>query len=212
MSPNGRIYDTEQQARDAVAALRARGFGDNTLHLAVPAMDGSTVSASTFTQRDIFDGQVPAYQANAYAHALQMGKSVVIVAPAFGYGGVADEILDGYNPTNPGGFPFVKARNPAPFSNWIGFPVLSRDDRRHTMWTRIMRPLTAPNFAMSSMLGMGLQSKNPAPLSSAIGLKTLSGNDRPWRTSLGMPLLTKSRTPLSSMLGLPLLTRGSRAG
>jgi hypothetical protein len=227
-----RVYETEEKAAAAEGKLKDAGFAAENVARVSPAAEGaeSAVPAEGLERR----------LAQFYADKVKAGRSVVGVLAPFGTGVLATKLLDSEGPLpeelprpqaqRPAaeaaygeGAPFSRALgmqvlspNAAPFSDMFGWPTKSK--KRHFLTSR----LGSPHFALSSMFGMGLLSRNGAPLSSKFGLRTLSDNAAPlsskfgWATAsgeaaplsskLGWRVLSKNPTPLSSMLGLRVLS------
>ena len=144
-----------------------------------------------------------ALTAQDLADKVKAGRSVVGVLAPFGTGVLATKLLDSEGPL-PEELPRPQAQQPAteaaygegaplsralgmqvlspnaaPFSDMFGWPTKSK--KRHFLTSR----LGSPHFALSSMFGMGLLSRNGAPLSSKFGLRTLSDNAAPLSSKFG---------------------------
>ena len=117
---------------------------------------------------------------------------MVVQAP-YGRGQRAVQVMQSCGPVDSELLPAYSPRNPAPLSEALGIPPLTRGSFRP------LGALTKSQYFLT--LGIGLLSRNPTPLSSLFGLKTLT-TAKPWRTSFGLPLLSRSPTPLSSLFGL----------
>lgn len=180
MIPIGRMYATEERARDAARRLREDGFPENLIAVVAPGAGASALPRS-----------VPRNQAIAYARGLEAGHWVVVVDPPFNWGQEATWNLVAAGPVDPVGVPRVRSRNPAPFSDFIGFPTLSNRGRSYL--SGVFPELANPRFSFSSMLGMKMLSRNPTPLSSMVGLKSVSSSRGPYRPVLPLPLLTRRR-------------------
>lgn len=154
MTPTGRIYDTEAKAREAEAKLLAEGFGADTIAVMTPETGDSGMLPD-----------VPMAHRIVYGRALEAGHSVTVVRADFQWSQFAADLLNSCDPVSTKGPPVVEERSPSPFSDLIGFPVLQKGGAR-------FGALTRPDFSFSSMIGLKMLSKNPAPLSSMIGLKT----------------------------------------
>jgi hypothetical protein len=132
----------------------------------------------------------PAADAIRYARSAEKGHAVVVVDAFFGQGQFLGDVLNQAGPVDPSDLPVLKSRNPTPFSNFIGMPVLSTRGRSYF---KAFGELTGSNFSFSSKFGMKLLSNNPAPLSSMLGLKTVTQRKSNWTKSFGFPLLTRRR-------------------
>jgi hypothetical protein len=204
-TPHVRLYETEQQARDAAAKLQQEGFPTALVTPSEGDMDAAVKLG------------LSAYDAPIYAERVkQEGRSLVAATAPYGLGLTVLAILDEHSPIEedlrttrhlPDGR--------TPFSELLSWPVLTK---RRTFFSRIWgQELTRKPG------GSGIKlTSNPTPFSSALGLATLakppgdSSFGFPLLTrpaaddSFGFPLLTKNATPLSSMLGWPLLTDDDR--
>jgi hypothetical protein len=178
MTSIGRTYATEERARDAARRLLEDGFASDTIAVVTPA-DGPRALPRS----------VPRHQAIAYGRDLQAGHHVVVVEAPFNWGQVATGHLLAAGPVSPVGVPRVSPRNPAPFSDFIGFPTLSTRGRSYL--SKVFPELASSSYAFSSMLGLKMLSRNPAPLSSMVGLKTVSKSRGPYRPTIPLPLLSK---------------------
>lgn len=199
-----RMYATEQQALDAVEKLREEGFPTDTIFTLVPGGEGDKALADK-VRTGIKAGFIPESEGRIYARCMELGRSLVFIRVAFGYGLIATEILDSCDPVDthhlpePGaafssaplsaamGWPVIKADQAAPLSSLFGFPALKSS--------------SAFSFGASSLL-----SDKATPLSSMFGLKTLISQGQSTDSSFGMPLLSRNPAPFSSLLGLPLLS------
>lgn len=177
MTPIGRMYATEDRARDAARRLTEDGFDAGTVAVVAPGSGSAALPRS-----------VPRSQAIAYARALEAGLWVVVVEAPFNWGQVALGHLLAAGPVTSVGVPSVRRRNPAPFSDWIGFPTLSTRGRSYL--SGIFPELTRSSFAFSSMLG----------------LKMVSSSRGAYRPVIPFPLLSRSRGSYRPVLPFPLLT------
>lgn len=91
----------------------------------------------------------------------------------------------------------------APLSGLVGLRLLSK---RSSYLLGGYSPSSWNDWSLSNKIGMGMLSKNPAPLSSAVGMKVLKETTPRTRSTLGIPLLFENPAPLSSTLRLPVLS------
>ena len=197
-----RMYETEQQARDAVRKLMEAGFPDDTILLVTPGSGGTGsiegVSAA------LSAGFALGGNTSAYTQGLQRGRSLVVVRAAFGFGQEAVSILDSCGPVETETLPEPeipkKRYQAAPFSDFMGFPLLSSSQAGKCDAVELMSRVT-----MTNSFGYPLLSDKAAPLSSLFGLQILMNGGQMGNQSFGMPLLTDNTAPLSSTFGLPLL-------
>lgn len=180
MTPIGRMYATEERARDAARRLQADGFAESTIAVVAPGSGPGALPRS-----------VPRNQAIAYARALGAGHWVVVVEAPFNWGQEATAHLLAAGPVTPVGVPTVRRRNPSPFSDWIGFPTLSTRGRSYL--SRIFPELASPRFAFSSMLGMKMVSSSRGPYKPVIPFPVLSRSSGSYRPVIPFPLLTRRR-------------------
>lgn len=199
-----RMYATEQQALNALGKLREEGFPQDTILTLVPGGEGDKALADK-VRAGIKAGFIPESEGRIYTRCMELGRSLVFIRVAFGYGLIATEILDSCDPVDthhlpePGAafssaplssvlcWPVIKTDQPAPLSSLFGFPPLKNS--------------SAFSFSAGSLL-----SDKPTPLSSMFGLKTLINQTHSSDSSFGMPLLSRNPAPFSSLLGLPLLS------
>lgn len=235
--PIVRMYETEQQAHDTATRLREEGFPEDGIFLVVPE-SGSDGGSSEALASAFMAGHVLRSHADIYAQGLKGGRSLVAARAPFGFGQLATQIMDSFGPVDLGLRPpqrssmgwdeaaplssalqlrVLRHRQPAPFSELLGLPVLSRG---RSFLSNLFGELASPKPSLfghdaliqkaapfSSLFGLGLLSRNPAPLSSLFGLQTVYASAGPWTSSFGLPLLSRAPAPFSSLFGLPLLTR-----
>lgn len=214
MKPVARMYETEEQARDAVSKLKEAGYSESSIFVmapkaakkkAAPVAEGEEGQAPApapaaapvkMTAEELMDavsaaGPMLKTRAIKYARGLEQGLSLVVVGAPYGYNATAAAILDSCKPVDDGGLALVSDHNPSPFSDFIGFPCLQAEKESNT--SAFGEPLTDPDWTFSSKIGMGLLSDNPAPFSSKFGWKLLS-EEKPWEKSFGFPLLTQPKS------------------
>jgi len=205
-----RLFESEREAQAGAARLIEEGFPRDS----VSVISASPGSESVVVAEAKRSGRLPGSHAEACTAALKRGRAIVTVAAPFAHELQAIELLEASGAVETETLPVVSPRDPSPFSDFLGLPVLSRS-RTTTQLAR--KPYTFPLW-----LGLGLTSRKAAPLSGMFGLKTLSRPKRPWTSSFGLPLLTRSsgpvlglkaistpKRPWTSSFGLPLLSRNS---
>ncbi|XWN31804.1 MAG: hypothetical protein ROR55_01415 [Devosia sp.] len=199
MTPNVRIYPSEQAALDADARLAESGFTDRAVLL--PSNVAGTEEKAV--REAVREGKLPQRFEKISIQSLKDGRAVVAVEAPFGLSETAVDIMDTGECVDTDRLRRYEISDPAPFSDALGLPVLSS--------SKATNSLTDSSWSLSSSLGMGLLSKNPAPLSSAISWRTLSKpkGKGEWRRSFGFPLLSRKAAPLSSMFGMGTLSRPS---
>ncbi len=204
MTGYARMYETEQQAHDAVNELRANEFPENAVFMMTP---GSAHGAGSEEQESlegpsddmgsleaianaVMTGSLLGDNADTYVQGLRRGYSVVAVEAPFGLGQPAVDILESFGPVDS-----IKNQPQEP-------PKTSAWDS---------------DTPLSTALGLSLIKRDkPAPLSDYWGIPTLSGRrgilswlfgqplipNFKFSSMLGLGLLTRSGTPLSSLFGL----------
>lgn len=191
-----RMFRSEEQAHQALDALAKRGFTKNGAYLLKPHTgDAAQVAAAAHSA-----GQIPGSHIGVCQKALQAGHYVVSVDPFFGTAKIVEDILDQHDPV-PTELPEFYTYNPAPLSEILGLPVLTK--YKHSF--NIKQITRSGWFATSPGNGDGLISKKATPLSSIFGMKTLTAN-KSKTSSFGLPLLSKNPTPLSSMFGMKAIS------
>ena len=230
-----RMYETEKQARKAVAKLTKEGaFAENLIHLVTPSPEGAAESSETLSSL-LKVGKLLRGDTKVYAEALKEGRSLVIVEPPFGQAQAAIAILDSLNPiplvvepkapsvaaSTSRAAPTATWDAAAPLSSALGLKVLSAAPNP----TPFFRLLKRPTSGLSALLGLKLLAEGPAPLSSYLGLKTLSddphldgddgegstrlllsSNPTPFSSKLDFKVLSTNPTPLSSAFGFRVLS------
>jgi hypothetical protein len=222
--PIVRMYETEAQAREAVQKLKDEGFTEDSVFLVTPRSGGEAGSPDAIAAA-IMAGFVLRSHAKVYARDIQRGRSLVVVRAPFGYGQLATDLMASCGPVDTGlrlpqepsiawdeaapissafALPVLWRRQPAPFSAFLGLSPLARG---RSFLSPMFGELGSSKFSLSSVFGLGLLSRNGAPLSSLLGLKTRSGKTGAKTGSFGLPLLVRNPAPFSSLFGLPLLAR-----
>ncbi|MDJ0868356.1 MAG: hypothetical protein QNK03_19780 [Myxococcota bacterium] len=190
MFPIVRMYPSEQQARDAAQALEEAGFSGVAILTSAAGGEAEAIVRAT-----IEAGQLPASHASVCTGGLQQGRSIVSVSAPFGAGQRATVLLEEHGPVETEAMPAHTSRNPSPFSDMLGLPVLAD-----------YSPMTDLSIIPYTFGEPSVASRNPAPLSSLLGLKTLTASKTSKRSSFGIPLLSQNPTPLSSLLRLKPLS------
>ena len=185
MAKSVRLFETEQQAQDAMAKLKDIGLGDNMIVLLTPS-PGSEESA---VRDAIAAGKLPGIQVNVATKALRAGRSVLSVELPYGAGQRVDDILASCNPVDTEMLADVPSANASPFSDFLGIPTLIDG-------TSSTRLLSGPK---ERSMGFPLLTRGGKPMFGAV---------KPFRknSSMGLPLLSNNPTPLSSLFKLKLLS------
>lgn len=192
MSLTVRIYETEQQARNAVAKLVEKDFPADSIYLLTPkpGQEEQSVAAA------IGGGRLPPSHANLAKQMIRKGRSIVALELRYGMGQVAIDIMDSCGAVDTDKLPEYLPRNPSPFSDSFGLPVLLRDSRSTT------KLLSRSSTAFRTSFGIPLLSKNQR------GKASLSSKRK--NSSFGLPLLSKNQRGKSSSFGFSTLSRAKR--
>jgi len=195
--PIVRMYASPEQAKLAVAGLRSRGFEQEWINLVTasstpPASAPASAASDDPVLSSIMAGYVLKAHAKVYAEEVRRGHALVSIQPRFGTGGMAEQVMDEYDPVESA---LVIERDDAlrlwddaaPFSSTFALPVLVR--------------ATAP---FSAFWVLPVITRRFKSLGGALGIPEVI---RSSRYLFGEPTLSRSATPLSSMIGLPLLTK-----
>lgn len=212
-----RMFETTQQAEAAVAKLRNGGFRWDTIRVVEPAMgrEGAVVDAA------VDDGMIPEVYRQACVGALQRGRALVAIDAPFGHEQAAIDIMAEAGAVDTDMLPAYSRRDPAPLSDLLNLPVLSRSKSTTQL---AQKPFTFPSWlglplvtrTGQAMFGGLSKSKKNWKYSMGLPLLTKSGGPmfggltkpkRNWTSSFGLPLLSRNSAPLSSMFGMPTLTR-----
>lgn len=193
MSLVGRIYATEERADAAVQRLKDADFPAEDLFL---VRSGASAEAMP-------DG-LTKDQAITYSRMLSDGKSTLVLVNAqFGWGERVTRILNDCGPVSTKDLEPIRPRNPAPFSSFLGLPVLST--RGSSVWSLIFPSLTSPGFHLSEVFGLKLLLPRKQRWEKSFGVDLLAKTKRPWQKSFGMNLLLETKRPWRKSFGLPLL-------
>ena len=230
-----RVYDTHQKATDAVAALKEKGFSEDTINLTTRPAEPAAAAPAPSEVPPTTDPEVdPPPAATPATHY------IVSVAAAFGWAQTAEDTLDRFDP-----LPVVvqgqantarllpRARatrdvtgdNAAPLSSALGLPTLipfkTTTDVRlmpdaaplsNKLGMKVLspdRPRADPlpsDWSLSGMFGMPLLSSDPAPLSTVLGRSVLTEDPAPLSRKAKWRVLLDDPTPLSSRLHWKTLT------
>ena len=234
MSVIARLFDSAAQARNAYQALEAMRIPKRFIALVETPADGDgavNVGTVDMVGASMRAGRLLGEHAALYLSHMQPGQSLLVVDAPLGFTIDARNAMAAngalpitHEPPEPVKGPYraswdqpaplsaalgwdVLSRSSETYSEFWGFPLLSK--KRLTFLGRWFPTLTGPRFALSSLFGLGLLSRNAAPLSSMLGLPVKTGaSGVAWTSSFGMPLLMRAApAPLSSTFGLPLLSR-----
>ena len=217
-----RVYETEQQAADAVRKLEDAGFAAASLLHVTPTAGDAAARATALDMRHLGD---------FVAEQVAKERSVVAVRPAFGQSRLATAILDQAGPLAVAA-PAQKAEatrksSATPLSDLFGWKVLS--DRAAPMSDKSGKQVLMNQAApLSDKFGWPTRSQKthfmtsklsskPAPFSSRLGLRLLSDKAAPLSDKFGWATrsekthfmtseLSNDPTPLSSRLGLSVLS------
>jgi hypothetical protein len=177
-----RMYDSEQNARDAAATLIAAGLDRRAVLILTPVPDreGEAVRSA------IAEGKLPGSHVHLATEALKKGHTVLSVDLPYMSQYTLD-VMDSFNPVGRDAGPKQSPRRPAPFSEFLGLKVLTDDSRSRT---RLLQPNVDRSFGFATLSRRKSNTKlstkrsntklssNPTPLSSMLGLKVLTGPKR----------------------------------
>lgn len=192
-----RIYGSEANAREAARKLVEAGIRKDLIHVMTPGSG----AAEQAVKAAISAKKLPSIHEQAALAALGNGRSIVSVPLPY-YGQETLDILDSCDPVETESLPAMRlANDPAPFSDMLGFRVLTSGGGPST---RLLH--SGPSF--KSFLGLPLLTRSSGSKNSSFGMPLLSKKASK-NSSFGLPLLTGSGWSLSGMIGMPML-RGSR--
>jgi len=217
-----RLFESQEKAMNAVAALRKR-FDDDAITVVSPAKRPPAVQgrpeapAVDNAFEPLKAAGLSTAAATKCAEEVRRGRTAVVVRAPFGFAKGAAETLDEFAPVladirdetrslddDPAplsealGLPLL-SNNPAPLSLMFGLRVLSRNqDSRIKLMSN---PAPLSNVFRLPLLSRGLESRTRS-----FGLPLLSSNPAPLSSLLGLKLLSNEPAPLSSALGLPELS------
>lgn len=185
-----RMYANEQNARDAAAKLvEAELLDERQIFLFTPGSGG----AEEVVEKALQEKTLPGSHARKAVEALGKGQAVLsIVLPLRGTDAL--EIMDSCGAVDTGPEPVHYHRDPSPFSDAFGIPVLTKGESR----TRLLSGPKDSSFGFPTL-------KKSGSIDSSFGFPTLKKSASK-DSSFGLPLLSKNGTPLSSMFGLKTLT------
>lgn len=199
MFPVTRLYESEHAAHHAVEQLGAAGISPDV----VMAIHPSSMDAAAQVDRAVDRGYAMGGHRRSIKQALGRGRSVVTVAAGVGLGSLVEYTLDRAGPVDPGAIVDIPTDDPAPLSDLLSLPVLTKGKSNTRLWT----------FNSKSSFGFRMLSNKAAPLSSMFGMKVLMASKGSIAKGSSVERMSGKPAPLSSMLGLKLLSskRGSRA-
>jgi hypothetical protein len=201
MIPIVRLYPSEKAAKKVVSLLMKEEIPEGRITTIMPSAPDPAAAA----EAAIESGAMRSNFRGVVTRALADGQVVVCVTPPYGQGQAAMNILDAGGAVATETLPADKPRDPTPFSDFLGFPVLT-EGRSHLK-------LASSDFTFSSMFGLGLLSRKATPLSSLFGLGVLQ--EQKGSLAAGSPVerMSGEPAPLSSKFGMNTLTskRGSTA-
>lgn len=217
--PIGRAYASEQDALNAVEALKAQNFEEEDISVITPSMIES--SNPWLLNKDSRDGvdstemlaqvvigvheasRVPDSHAMVYADSLQQGNTLLLLTAPFGEALRGTDTLDSTSTVHMDEVPELEYHTwmqPAPLSALLNLPVLSH---RKSWMASTFGELTEPGyFPTEGLMGGLLSDNNPAPLSSKIGMEVLKDNPTPLSSKFGWEVLKDTPTPLSDKIGM----------
>jgi hypothetical protein len=121
-----RMYATEQNARAAAAKLVAEGM---VAESSVSVFTPGSGEAEKVVQAAVREGRLPVGYMKPAAEALEKGQCIVSI-PLPLMGAAALKVMDSFESLDIGPEPAQYSRNPAPFSDAFGIPLLIKSKRR----------------------------------------------------------------------------------
>lgn len=199
--PVTRLYARSEDAEAAVAALDREGFEPAHVRVVRPA-------EAAEVEESLHRAGISGANAKLYAEHLAKGATLVTVRALFGQGVAATDILDGHSPlpleTEPEQVG-IDAGDPTPFSNFLGWKVLSHDPTPLSFMLGL-KVLSQDKNTDASMRSLHTLSGEPAPLSSAVHMQLLSTDAAPLSAMAKLPVLSGEAAPLSGKLGMRTLS------
>jgi hypothetical protein len=191
-----RIYESHQQATDAVSELKKASYTDDQIiligHSSGYGTDSDTDQSPTAAiVLALIAAKVGRANATIYAEDVRQGGAIVVVHAPFGTATEAIRILGEHDPVGPDEAatqPKLKVWDEStPFSSALRLPLLLLD-----------------GSSFSSFWNLPLLADKLRPVVSSFGFPLLSKDEAffSW-----LPMLLQAATPLSSILGLPTLSR-----
>lgn len=216
--PIGQAFASENDALEAVDALKANGFDEEDISIITPSMIESAnakmlspgeqdgVNSTEMLAQVIMSvhepSDVPPSHAMVYADSVQQGRTLVLITAPFGQALLATDTLNTGKHVDIGEMPELEYHTwiqPAPLSALLNIPVLSH---RGSWMSRTFKELTEPGyFPSESIMGSIKLKDNPAPFSDKIGMDPLKENPTPLSSKFGWSLLKDNPTPLSDKIG-----------
>ena len=183
-----RLSDTYGTALDAANALKARGFRADEIDLISTASNQDSGPVTEISQA-IGKAGIPAGDVEAFASAVNGGKSLLVVRAVWGAAVKAIGVVDSHNPTEEGvgrrEYYASKSNDTSIFSSTFGLPMLLSDP--------------AP---FSKFWNLPMLSSDATPFSSMLTLPTL------WKGFLfGIPKLLSDGALFSNELRIPVLLK-----
>ncbi len=220
--PIGQAYASEDDALEAIDALKANGFEEEDISIVTPSMIESAnpammspgevdgVDTTEMLAQVIMSvheaSDVPSSHAMVYAESIQQKRSLVLITAPFGQALLATDTLNNGKQIDVGEMPELEYHTwlqPAPLSALLNIPVLSH---RRSWMSRQFAELTEPGYFPTEGLMGGLLSDKSTPLSDMIGMEVLKDNPTPLSSKFGWSLLKDQPTPLSDKIGMKPLS------
>jgi len=193
------MYASPEQASRAVARLRSWGFDQELINLVTasstpPANAPASAASDDPVLSSILAGYVLKARAKVYAAEVHSGRVLVSVQPPFGTGGMAEEMLDEFDPVEsslvierPDALPLWD--DAAPFSSTFQLPVLFKASTPFSnFW--VLPVITRRFKSFGALLGVSEVTRSKWYL---FGEPTLSRSGRSFSSMLGLPMLTKRK-------------------
>jgi len=194
MRPITRLYDSEAAAHQAEANLLEAEVPRDSILIISPV----ELNPSARVDEAIAREQLEPGHRTALIKALAEERWMVSSTPFFLIAGSAETAMDEAGPVDLQRLPEYIPDDPAPFSNWLGIPVLTRGESHTGLF----------EFNKDSAFGLRLISRSPTPLSSLFRMPLLTKNKGPIARGSAVERMSGKAAPFSSLLGLKLLTSG----
>lgn len=217
MFPITRLFDSEQAARDTIDRLVE---GEEPRERSIVIRPGDA-NAPAQVEAAIASGMIMEGHRKSVMAALARGRTVLSSRPSdLTTGRFVEKTLEA-TAVDPDAIQDYLPPNPAPFSEFFGFPVLLESksetglfkfDKDSSFGLPLLSKKQAPKFgvklrAHKSARGTSVErmSRTAAPLSSRIGLKLLTTHKSASGTAVSR--LSQTPAPFSRFMGLRVLSK-----
>jgi hypothetical protein len=206
-----RLYSTKEAADKAWNEMRRQRFSASDVALIPPPADGADPVPA------IIEAGIGKPRAERFAERLRQGDTLLVVRPLFGSAEVAEQVLDDFGPVatsisdRDDGADMDDEDDATPFSRWLGWKVLSRNNPSPLSdaigWSTLTKPHAKTYPATIPVKQLG---GSAAPLSKLFGLPVLTRQSTALFAGHDVTRLSAKAAPFSSLLNLPVLTKHQR--